>query len=237
MPIHLRGTDGDYATACLLPGDPLRAKFVAERFLEAPRQVNAERGLLGYTGAFRGRPVSVQSTGMGGPSAAIVVEELARLGVRRMLRVGTCGALRRDVALGDVIVALSAVGSDGTTLRYVGGEPHAPTSDWRLLCAVTDAARALDRRTHVGPVASSDTFYEPDPARYGRWLARGVIAVEMECATLFTVAPLRGVAAGCVLAVSDWVAGPSDATVRIADDALAVAVDQMLELALVAITT
>src|ERR671932_566488 len=103
MPIHIRAEPGDYADACLLPGDPLRAKYIAETFMDDVRQVNAERGLLGYTGAYRGRPVSVQATGMGGPAAAIVVEELVRLGARRLVRVGTCGALRPGLALGDLV--------------------------------------------------------------------------------------------------------------------------------------
>ena len=109
MPIHVRAEPGDYAEACLLPGDPLRAKYVAETFLEGAEQKNWERGMLGYTGTFRGRPVSVQGTGMGCPSAAIVIEELAMLGVKRMLRIGTCGGLQADLRLGDLIVALSAV--------------------------------------------------------------------------------------------------------------------------------
>src|SRR5439155_6106734 len=102
MPIHLRAEPGDYAEACLLPGDTLRAKYIAETFMDAPRQVNAERGMLGYTGTFRGKPVSVQSSGMGCPSAGIVIEELVILGVKRILRVGTCGGLQPDMKLGDL---------------------------------------------------------------------------------------------------------------------------------------
>src|SRR5215208_462228 len=130
MPIHVRAEPGDYAEACLLPGDPLRAKHIADTFLEDVVQRNSERGMLGFSGTFRGRPVSVQSTGMGCPSAAIVVEELIQLGVKRLLRVGTCGGLQPDLRLGDLIVALSAVPADSTAIHYVGGEPHAPTADW-----------------------------------------------------------------------------------------------------------
>ena len=96
MPIHLRANPGDYAEAVLVPGDPLRAKYIAETFFDAPRQVNGERGMLGFTGTFRGAPVSVQSTGMGCPSAAIVIEELVQLGAKRIIRVGTCGGLRSE---------------------------------------------------------------------------------------------------------------------------------------------
>src|ERR671935_699045 len=130
MPIHLRGEPGDYSEACLLPGDPLRARYIAETFLEDARQVNEERGMLGYTGTYEGRPVSVQASGMGCPSAAIVVEELVMLGVKRFLRVGTCGGLQPDLKLGDLIVAVSAVAADPTPQHPVAGEPHTPTSGW-----------------------------------------------------------------------------------------------------------
>src|SRR5438874_5043400 len=144
MPIHLRAEAGDYAEACLLPGDPLRAKYIAETYLEDARQTNSERGMLGYTGRWEGKPVSVQSTGMGCPSAAIVMEELVQLGVQRFLRVGTCGGLQPDLRLGDLIVAVSAVPADGTARHYVGGEPHAPTADWELVHGAVHAARQLD---------------------------------------------------------------------------------------------
>ena len=162
VPIHLRAEPGDYAEACLLPGDPLRAAFVAERFLDGARQVNANRGLLGYTGTFAGRPVSIQTSGMGCPSTAIVVEELIQLGVRRLVRIGTCGALSPRLALGDIVLALSAVPADGTSRQYLGGEPHAPTADWELLHGAVHAAKELGREIKVGPIASTDVFFEPD---------------------------------------------------------------------------
>src|SRR5919197_2422522 len=114
MPIHLRGEPGDYAEACLLPGDPLRAKYIAETFFESARQVNSERGLLGYTGTYRGRPVSVQASGMGCPSAGIVLEELAMLGVKRIVRVGTCGGLQPDLQIGGLVLRPSAFPPDTT---------------------------------------------------------------------------------------------------------------------------
>src|SRR4029450_3893448 len=115
MPIHIRAEKGQYAEACLLPGDPLRAKYVAETFLEDAEQRNWERGMLGYTGTFKGKPVSVQATGMGCPSAAIVIEELSQLGVKRLLRIGTCGGLQPDLKLGGPVRTLAGVpgGSDG----------------------------------------------------------------------------------------------------------------------------
>ena len=230
MPIHLRAERGDYAEACLLPGDPLRAKYIAETYFTDPKQVNGERGLLGYTGTYQGTRVSVQGTGMGGPGATIVFEELIQLGVKTLLRVGTCGGLQLDQKLGDTIVAISAVAADATASHLVGNKPHSPTASWELTHAAVHAAEALGQAVHVGPVASSDLFYNPDEGIYARWSKRGVLAVEMEAAALFTVAALRGVRGGCILLVSDMVI---DGTfTRISDEAMRAAVDRMTRIAL-----
>jgi DeoD family purine-nucleoside phosphorylase len=235
VPIHVRAEPGDYAEACLLPGDPLRAKYIAETYLDGAVERNHERGLLGYTGEFEGAPVSVQATGMGCPSAAIVMEELVQLGVKRFLRVGTCGGLREDLRLGDLIVAVSAVAADGTAGNYVGGEPHSPTADWELVHAAVHAAKELEQPLRVGAIASSDTFYDPDPERHRRWSERGVLGVEMEAAVLFTIGALRGVRAGCLLTVSDIVIGAE--FTRISDEELRAAVDRMTRVALATVTT
>ena len=234
MPIHIRAEPGEYAEACLLPGDPLRAKYVAETFLESPEQRNWERGMLGYTGTYKGKPVSVQATGMGCPSAAIVIEELSQLGVKRLLRIGTCGGLQANLKLGDLIVAVSAVPADSTATHYVGGEPHAPTADWELVHAAVHAAKELGKPVRVGSIVSSDIFYNPDEGQYGRWSDRGVLAVEMEAAVLFTLGALRKVKAGCLLTVSDIVV--EGEFVRISDEEMKAAVDQMTELALTTVT-
>ena len=231
MPVHLRAEPGDYAEACLLPGDPGRARRIAEKHLEGAEQRNTHRGLLGYTGEFRGSPVSVQATGMGGPSAAIVVEELVQLGVRRFLRVGTCGALQQGIGLGELILAISAVPADGTSREYTAGESTAPTADWELVHGAVHAAKGLGVTLHVGPVATSDVFYEPDPGRLERWAERGILGVEMEAATLFTLAALRGVSAGCLLVASNSV---FDET-WLGDEELQAAVDRMTEVALAAL--
>jgi DeoD family purine-nucleoside phosphorylase len=235
VPIHVRADPGQYADACLLPGDPLRAKYIAETYLEGAVQRNSERGMLGYTGEFEGRPVSVQATGMGCPSAAIVMEELVQLGVMRFLRVGTCGGLQPDLDLGDLIVALTAVPADGTARHYVGDEPHCPTADWELVHAAVHAAKEIGQPLRVGPIASSDTFYDPDPDRHKRWSARGVLAVEMEAAVLFTIGALRGVQAGCLLTVSDVIV-EGEQFKRIADEDLRAAVDRMTRVALATVT-
>jgi Purine-nucleoside phosphorylase len=230
MPIHLRAEPGDYAEAVLLPGDPLRARLIAETFFDSPREVNDERGMLGYTGTFEGKPISVQSSGMGCPSAAIVIEELIQLGVKRIVRVGTCGGLQPDMQLGDLILAISAVPSDGTMLTYTGGEPHAPTADFELVHAAVHQAKHDGTKLRVGPCVSSSTFYDPDKGRAQRWSDRGVLAVEMEAAILFTVAALRRVQAACLLTVSDIISG--DEFTRISDAELAAAVERMTRLAL-----
>jgi DeoD family purine-nucleoside phosphorylase len=234
VPIHVRADPGDYAEACLLPGDPLRAKYIAETYFDEPVERNSERGMLGYTGTFEGSPVSVQATGMGCPSAAIVMEELVQLGVKRFVRVGTCGGLQHDLQLGDLIVAVSAVPADGTARHYVGGEPHTPTADWELVHAAVHAAKELDQPVRVGAIASSDTFYDPDPGRHKRWSERGVLGVEMEAAVLFTIGALRGVHAGCLLTVSDIVVG--EQFTRITDVDLRAAVDRMTRVALKTVT-
>jgi DeoD family purine-nucleoside phosphorylase len=233
MPIHIRAEPGDYAEACLLPGDPLRAKYIAENYLDNPVLRNEERGMLGYTGEFDGRPVSVQATGMGCPSAAIVFEELVQLGVKRFLRVGTCGGLQPDMQLGDLIVAISAIAADSTAAHLVT-EPHVPTSDWELVHAAVHAAKELGKPVRVGPIVSSDLFYNPDDRQYQRWSERGVLAVEMEAAVLFTLGALRKVQAGCVLTVSDIVV--EGEFVRISDEEMRAAVDQMTQLALRTVT-
>jgi DeoD family purine-nucleoside phosphorylase len=234
VPIHIRAEAGDYADACLLPGDPLRAKYIAETYLDDVVQRNAERGLLGYTGTWEGKPVSVQGTGMGCPGATIVFEELIQLGVRRLLRVGTCGGLQPHHQLGDLIVALSAVPADSTALHLVGNEPHCPTASWDLIHGAVHVAKHVEQPMHVGPIVSSDLFYNPDPGQYERWSSRGILAVEMEAAALFTLGAIRGVHAGCLLTVSDIVV--EGVFKRISDDDLRAAVDRMTTIALATAT-
>jgi DeoD family purine-nucleoside phosphorylase len=235
VPIHLRAEPGDYADACLLPGDPLRAKYIAETYFDDPVEVNAERGLLGYTGQFEGKRVSVQGTGMGCPGATIVFEELVQLGVKTLVRVGTCGGLQPHHALGDLIVALSAVPADATAMHLVANEPHCPTASWSVIHGAVHVAKEMGQPMHVGPIVSSDLFYNPDAGQYGRWSDRGVLAVEMEAAALFTVGALRKVESGCLLTVSDIVV--EGEFKRISDEELRAAVDRMTRVALHTVTS
>jgi purine-nucleoside phosphorylase len=230
MPIHIRAEPGDYAEAVLLPGDPLRAKYIAETYLEGVVQRNSERGLLGYTGTYEGKPVSVQGTGMGCPGATIVFEELIQLGCKKLIRVGTCGGLQASHALGDMIVGITAVPADSTAMHLVDNEPHCPTASWNLVHEAVHVAKHSDEKLHIGPIVSSDLFYNPNEGQYERWSARGVLAVEMEAAALFTVAAIRGVESACFLTVSDIMV--EGVFTRITDDELKAAVDRMTKLAL-----
>jgi purine-nucleoside phosphorylase len=209
--IHLRAEPGDYAPIVLLPGDPNRATRIAERFdggLAKARRVNEHRAMYGYTGTYQGVPVSVQTSGMGTPSLSIVVEELLRLGARRLIRVGTCGGIGRGIRTADLVIALAATPFDGATATYLHGEPYAPTADFALIRALDDAATRRGIRHHVGQVATVDVFYNPDPDYFSKWRSRGVLAFEMETSALYYLAA-RAFAAGedvraaTILTVSD----------------------------------
>jgi DeoD family purine-nucleoside phosphorylase len=197
--IHLRPHDA-VAERVLVPGDPGRALRLAQLLLEKPKMLNHNRGLWGYSGvAADGGPLTIQSTGMGGPSAAIVLEELVELGARRIVRVGTCGALADGLALGELIVADAVLAEDGTSRALGAGGTLRPDPGLRA------ALEAAVPGVRTGLVVSSDLFYDPDPGRAPAWARAGALAVEMEAATLLAVAERRGLAAAVVLAVSDLV--------------------------------
>jgi len=216
MPIHLTGASGDYAPVCLLPGDPNRATRIAARFdggLEAARLVSEHRGLLGYTGTVGGVPVSVQTTMMGTPTTTIVMEELLTLGVETFIRVGTTGGFGR-LGIGDAIVAMSAASLSGIGGILGGGEPTAPTADFEVVQALVTAANAEGLVVHVGPVVTSDVFYDPHPDGVARWGRRGYLSVEMEAAAIYLLAMRerargRPVRAGSILTVSDVIVDPA----------------------------
>lgn len=239
--IHIRAEPGDYAPIVLLPGDPNRATLVAERFdggVEGSRRVNAHRALYGYTGTYHGVPVSVQTTGMGTPSLSIVVEELLRLGARRLIRVGTCGGIGRGVRSGDLVVALAATPFDGATATYLHGEPYAPTADFALVRGLVDAAASRDIRYHVGQVCTIDVLYNPDPDYVTKWRSRGILAFEMETSALYYLAARafasgQDVRAATILTVGDVLAQenkPEDSYPSL--DALERATERMIEVGL-----
>ncbi len=213
---HLRPT-AELAERVLLPGDPERAMRLAHALLEEPRMFNHTRGLWGYTGRGPdGDPVTIQSTGMGGPSAAIVLSELIAMGVRRAVRVGTCGALSPELPLGELLVAERAICADGTSRALGAGEQAAADE------GLTAALRARAPEAPAGTVVSVDLFYEDGPPGGGH----EALAVEMEAATLFALGARRGIAVGCLLIVSDTFS-PDGARNRIGDDELAAAAERM----------
>lgn len=237
--LHLHAERGDYAPVVLLPGDPNRARAISERFDEGSvRLVNDHRGMLGFTGTYRGTPVSVQASGMGTPSMSIVAEELLRLGAERLIRIGTCGGFARDLGLGDLVIATAACPADGATRTYLGGDAYAPAPHFGLTHRLVHAAEEAGVTVRTGPVVSVDVFYNPDPDYARKWRERGVIAVEMEASALFYLAARSGVEAACLLTVSDMVdedVAP-EAAAYIPADKLAAAVESMTAVALSAVT-
>jgi 5'-methylthioadenosine phosphorylase/purine-nucleoside phosphorylase len=231
MPIHLRAEPGDYAPNVLCPGDPVRAQYIADTFFDPGyRQVNGERGMLGFTGTFDGAPISVQSTGMGCPSAGIVFEELVMLGVQRLVRVGTCGGLQPGMGMGDTVIGATASADDRTPIRYAQMEGFAPSATFGLV----ESAARLSRESatggvHVGAIVTSGIFYDPDPDTFGRWKRLGHLGVEMEAAMMYTIAAVKGVEALAMMTVSD-ILGDDGSTVRITDAELKAGVDQMMQI-------
>lgn len=203
---HISAEKGEIAPSILLPGDPLRARHIAENFLDDPVQFNAVRNMLGYTGSYRGIPVSVMGTGMGIPSASIYVTELIKeYGVERLIRVGSCGGILASVKIRDVILAIGAcTDSNVNRVRY-GGDDFAATADYALLRAAADAAAVRGIEVKVGNVHSADLFYNPDAQAVDRMEAMGVLAVEMEAAGLYGAAAEKGARALTIATVSDHV--------------------------------
>lgn len=209
MQLHVRAPADAVADYVLLPGDPNRATRIADAFLEDVVRYNDHRQLLGYTGRYRGMRVSVQATGMGCPSLAIVVEELIRLGARRLVRVGTAGIVSDAVRPGELIVASASVPNDGTTRQYLRGAAYAPSADHHLVSTLVDAGRRAGTPPHVGLIQTEDAFYATGPDDVPALRERGVLAIEMEASALFLIAALRGVQAGCALVASNHIGDPA----------------------------
>ncbi|HEX7021448.1 MAG TPA: purine-nucleoside phosphorylase [Trueperaceae bacterium] len=206
--LHIHAEAGEVAPLVLLPGDPHRATYIAETFFETPRLYNDHRELRGYTGSYRGMPVSVQTTGMGCPSLAIVTEELVRLGAKTLIRVGTAGIVDNHIQPGELIVAVSSVPQDGTTRMYLQGRPYAPTASFEVTQALVRAGEMANRAVHAGIIQTEDAFYVTEPADLPKLRAQGVLAVEMESSALFTLGKLRKVRTGSVLVASNYIGDP-----------------------------
>ncbi|MCX7023186.1 MAG: purine-nucleoside phosphorylase [Spirochaetes bacterium] len=204
MSVHIEAKPGEIAESILLPGDPLRAKFIAETFLENPACFNRVRNMFGYTGTWNGVRVSVMGTGMGMPSHSIYVNELLReYGVKRAIRVGTCGSIREEVRVRDIVLAMSASTDSNVNRIRFRGLDYAPAASFGLLGLAAEAARESGVRVHVGTILSSDSFYGDDPEAWKLWARYGVMGIEMECAELYTLAARYGAQALAILTVSD----------------------------------
>jgi purine-nucleoside phosphorylase len=229
---HISAAPGDFAPSILLPGDPLRAKHIADNFLEGVTQVNEVRNMLGFTGTYQGMPVSVMGTGMGIPSASIYATELINeYGVERLIRVGSCGGVTDRVGIRDVVLAIGACTDSSVNRVRYGGLDFAATADFWLLRAAAEAAAAKGVEVKVGNVHSADLFYNPDPDAFTRMEAMGVLAVEMEAAGLYGVAAEHGGRALTICTVSDHIKTGEATTSEERQSTF----DEMVEIALEAI--
>ena len=204
MSIHIGAKEGDIASTVLLPGDPLRAKYIAENFLTDSICYNEVRGMYGYTGTYKGKRISVQGTGMGIPSISIYVNELiTNYKAKNLIRIGSCGSMQPDIKIRDVVLAMSASTDSYINKIRFNGMDYAPTADFNLLKRAHDIALEKDISVKVGSVLTSDTFYHDDPNSWKHWANYGVLAVEMETAALYTLAVKFKVNALSILTVSD----------------------------------
>ena len=206
MSTHIGAKENEIAETILLPGDPLRAKYIAENFLENPVCYNEVRNMLGFTGTYKGKKVYVQGTGMGIPSISIYITELMQsYNVQNLIRVGTCGAIQKDVKVRDVILAMSASTDSQINRKIFGGAvDYAPTANFELLKNAYDAGIQKGLHLKVGNVFSADLFYD-DYAEHEKWANYGILAVEMEAAALYTLAAKFGRKALAILTVSDHI--------------------------------
>lgn len=195
---------GIIAETVLLPGDPLRAKFIAETFLENPVQFNTVRNMFGYTGTYKGKRISVMGTGMGMPSIGIYSYELMNFyGVKNLIRIGSCGSFQENVKVRDIVIGMAASTNSNYASQYNLPGTYAPTASWQLLKKAVDVAHEKGIEPKVGNILSSDIFYDADPDVWKKWAAMGVLAVEMEAAALYMNAAQAGANALCILTVSD----------------------------------
>ncbi|ANP37755.1 purine nucleoside phosphorylase [Phaeobacter gallaeciensis] len=230
MTIHIGAKNGEIAETVLMPGDPYRAKWAAETFLQDACLVNDVRGMLGFTGSWNGNPVTIQGSGMGMPSLSIYANELIRdFGAKTLIRIGSCGGMQKTVGLRDVILAMTATTAGSPSDTIFKEVNFAPCADWSLLQAAARAAEARDVTTHVGGIYSSDTFYDERPDLNEQMVRHGILGVEMEAAELYTLAARYGCRALAVLTVSDHLqtgeALPSDQRERSFGDMVEIALE------------
>lgn len=229
---HISAEKGAFAEAVLLPGDPLRAQYIATTFLKDVVQVNEVRNMLGFTGTYNGTPVSVMGTGMGIPSASIYATELINeYDVKRLIRVGSCGAISANVKIRDVVVGLGACTDSMVNRARYGGWDYAATADFELARAAVDAAEAAGKQVKVGNIHSADLFYNPSANVWDILESMNVLAVEMEAAGLYGVAAEHGARALTIATVSDHIrtgeATSSEERQSTFDDMIIIALDAL----------
>ena len=203
---HINANEGAFAETVLFPGDPLRAKYIAETFLENVEQVTDVRNMLGFTGTYQGKRISVMGSGMGIPSCSIYATELIKdYGVKNLIRIGTCGAISTDINVRDVIIAMGACTDSQVNRVRFQGHDFAATANYDLLATVVDTAKARGTKVRVGNVYTADLFYSPDASMFDTAEKMGILGVEMEAAGLYGVAHEYGARALCVVTVSDHI--------------------------------
>ena len=204
MSVHIEAKKGEIAKTILLPGDPLRAKWIAESFLEQPACFNKVRGMLGFTGSYQGKLVSVMGTGMGVPSISIYAHELiTEYGVKNLIRVGSAGSYQKEVKIRDIVLAMAASSNSGLNELRFGGADYAPTANFELFQKAVEAAKSRNIPVKAGNIFTSDEFYADDFESYKKWSKFGVLCVEMETAGLYTVAAKHNVNALSILTIAD----------------------------------
>lgn len=232
MSVHIEAKKGEIAETILLPGDPLRAKWIAETFLDNPVCFNRVRGMLGYTGTYNGKPVSVMGTGMGVPSISIYAHELiTEYGVKNLIRVGSSGSYQKHIKIRDIVLAMSASSNSGVNELRFGGADYAPTADFGLFQKAVEIAKKKNIPLKAGNVFTSDEFYADDFESYKKWSKFGVLCVEMETAGLYTVAAKHNVNALTILTISDSLVTGERTTSKERETTFKEMVDIALELA------
>ncbi len=204
MTPHINAAKGDIAETVLMPGDPYRAKWAAETYLDNPRLINEVRGMLGFTGTYKGNPVTIHGSGMGMPSISIYANELiTQYGAKTLIRIGSCGAMQHHVKVRDVVIAMTATTLSTPSSGILKELSFAPCADWGLLKAAVEKAETMDTGIHVGNIYSSNVFYDERPDLNELMIRHGILGVEMEAAELYTVAARLGARALGVMTVSD----------------------------------
>lgn len=230
---HINAEKGDFADVCLMPGDPLRAQYIAEKYLENPKKVCDVRNMFGFTGTYKGRKISVMGHGMGIPSCSIYAKELiTEFGVKKIIRVGSCGAVHKDIKVRDVVIGMGACTDSNVNRARFGGYDFAAIADFGMTQALVQAAKERGVTTHVGNVFSADLFYTPNPEMFNTMAKYGIVGVEMEAAGIYGVAAEFGAKAATICTVSDHIitgeATSSEERQTTFDDMIVIALESVL---------